>query len=189
MASRARFKVRPRSSSGFSLIELVVVIAILGILIGVALPNFLNVQKDAKISQAKNALATIVKECTIASLRGKSTTLSDISSANGALSGFILSSQGQFGKDFLEGDCYKDVAGTSLITINAMADAESQELALEEFPVFSITYSPDTGATTKSCLISVDTRYKGGCNGTVAECVKNQFGQKICPPNNGIGSW
>ena len=62
---------------GFSLIELVVVIAILGILIAIALPNFLGVQKDAKINQAKNALATIVKECAVKGVRYGNTTVGE----------------------------------------------------------------------------------------------------------------
>ena len=55
---------------GFSLIELVVVIAVLAILSAVAIPNFLSVQKDGKVAAAKNTLATIVKECVTSDLRG-----------------------------------------------------------------------------------------------------------------------
>ena len=185
---KARSKVRI-SSGGFSLIELVVVIAILGILISVALPNFLNVQKDAKINQAKNALATIVKECNIANIRGKSTTLRNISSANGNLSGFLLSSQGDTGDDFLDGDCFKDVGGESRIVINAMSDRASEELALQDYPVFSITYDIGTGDVTKTCKISADTNYLGGCTATFEECTVDQFGDPICPSGNGKGVW
>lgn len=59
-----------RSSLGFSLIELVVVIAVLAVLIAIALPNFLGVQRDAKVSTAKNTLSNLIKECAIKESRG-----------------------------------------------------------------------------------------------------------------------
>ncbi len=56
--------------AGFSLIELVVVIAVLAVLVAVALPNFLGVNDDGAARSAQNAVTNAIKECAINAARG-----------------------------------------------------------------------------------------------------------------------
>lgn len=58
---------RRPGDEGFSLIELVVVVAVLAILVAVALPNFTLITHKARVNQGKNALVTAIKECNVTS--------------------------------------------------------------------------------------------------------------------------
>ncbi len=48
-----------RSKKGFTLVELMIVVAIIGILAAIAIPNFLNFRLKAKTSEAKSNLGAI----------------------------------------------------------------------------------------------------------------------------------
>ena len=118
---------RKPTDEGFSLIELVVVIAVLAILAAVALPNFLGVQKDGQIAAAKNTLATIVKECVTQGLRQTTTpTSANIQADNGKLNGYTISMAGA--------NCYEAAA---------YPDGDTSS--------FVITYSTSDGSTSKTC--------------------------------------
>ena len=66
---------RKPGEKGFSLIELVVVIAVLATLIVIALPNFQGVTDDAAVSAGKKYLVDAFTECTVARTRGISQTI------------------------------------------------------------------------------------------------------------------
>ena len=68
-----------KKKDGFSLIELMVVVAIVGVLSAVALPQLTKAQDRAKASSAKQEAVNAAKTCTIALIGGDAT---EIAAAN-----------------------------------------------------------------------------------------------------------
>ena len=58
-----------RPAAGFTLIELVIVITIVGILAAVALPRFINLQRDARIAKVQSIYGTIRSAAALAKAR------------------------------------------------------------------------------------------------------------------------
>jgi len=159
---------------GFSLIELVVVIAVLAILIAIALPNFLGVQRDARVSSVKNNLSNIIKECGVRESRGNPADMGDaarveIASSLTTISGFEMSgfplaavaatvlppaTNGAFGAP---------VAPANANTLTCYA-AAGNPIAAERgnYLTFSIFYDRASGQVIKRCNGPVSA-YREGC--------------------------
>jgi len=119
---------------GFSLIELVVVIAVLAILSAVAIPAFVGVQANARASAIKNGLANGVKECVVRAADDQSTLFADVQSFPGNYSGYDITA--------VSGNttCYAAYA------TNNTGNATEAD--------FEIELDPATGIVTKSCTIA-----------------------------------
>merc|ERR1719379_1398486 len=63
-------KAKDNKQNGFTLIELMVVVAIVGVLSAVGLPQLLKAQDRAKVSVAQQEAVNYAKECSISLLTG-----------------------------------------------------------------------------------------------------------------------
>ena len=117
---------------GFSLVELVVVIAVLAILSAVAIPAFIGVQANARASAVKNGLANGVKECVIRDADNKRTLFADAQSFGATYNGFTVAAASG------NATCFA-------ATATASNTGESN---------FTIVFTPATGGVVKSCTVA-----------------------------------
>lgn len=142
-ATQRVLRTKP-GQDGFTLIELVVVIAILAVLIVVALPNFQGVTDDAAAAAGKKWLVDAFSECTIARTRGISGKKIMVPKINGVT--------------------YSPVASAAEITCPTKAGTlQTVTPALETIPVFNI----DMYSGAKTCKHTTDSVAGSyGCLGT-----------------------
>lgn len=151
-----RTENRKKPEGGFSLIELVVVVAILAILAAVAIPNYLNAQKDAKISVTLNLLATIVKECAVRQVRGDADpTFDEIATGRSRKNANTYGdSYGGYGFTY-DTDIDSQIAiegGDSCFQLAAKSDTYDGA-GDPILPHFYISLNPATGEVVKDCVI------------------------------------
>jgi len=132
-------KLRQRSSSesGFTLVELLVVMLILGILAAIAIPTFFNQRDKARDASAKEAART----------------------AQTAMETYAIDHQGKYtGADAAALDAIEPTLDPTKLAVTAAADNYSVTATSDTGTTFTITKAA-TGATSFSCSAAG----KGGC--------------------------
>ena len=137
---------------GFSLVELVVVIAVLAILSAVAIPAFTNVQANARASAVQNGMVNGLKECAVREAENEpSLVWSSVASFSdpAAFRGFTLrplanGQGGGAGSDRTSDSCY---------AVEAISNPAGQNSN------FSVFLRESDGVAVKGCTLTT----KSGC--------------------------
>ena len=162
------------SNKGFSLIELIIVIAVLAILSTVAIPSFIGVRNSAKISAVKKSLVNILKECLAAeSNLLRQPTFNDIAAwdtnnsfgdSKGLNFGFTYDSELNSSSPIQQSDsCYRVAAKSNTQNINGVA--------VPILPHFEIFYDHgDNYKVKKNCSVAnTQTINKNYCDPSAPE--------------------
>ena len=173
---------------GFSLIELVVVIAVLAVLTAIALPNFLGVSDDASARTAQQAALNAFKECKVYWARNKR---DGIGSGNSVVREFNKPSVTDWVIfSMTDGTAFsaaKTAAGTTqydngvgeakMACFESAANNNAQRIIFaapnnpKKFPVFAILTNGDRKCITGTDLTAYPETYNVGCDETSANTV------------------
>jgi len=160
-------KKKLNKKDGFSLIELVVVVAVLAILSAIAIPSFTDIRKKSMITAAKQNLILIIKECNLVNIDNGNATFSDINSWKTSNSYGDRSGLG-FGGDGFTYDTGIDsnepiTSSDSCMSVAAKSNTISGT-SFGSLPHFELKYNSATKSIEKNCQVdSTETFNKGTC--------------------------
>jgi prepilin-type N-terminal cleavage/methylation domain-containing protein len=153
-----RALAKRRGDAGFSLIELVVVIAVLAVLTAIALPNFLGVSDDASARSAQQAVITAFKECQVRKARGETTGVF----AQADINDFYVSSVAAGATSVNAALAVEATSNKNCFTTNALNDFVVIPKTALKFPKFLVKNS-GVKTCTSGAGSTYPTTYNVGC--------------------------
>ena len=149
---------------GFSLIELVVVIAVLAVLTAIALPNFLGVSDDAAARAAQQGAITAFKECQVFKARGQ--TLGTNTFVRPSINDFTIASRAATGVAGAGSTTQSSAIVACFDSSNNLQEIVASPNAPNKFPVYVVTVD-GTKVCARGTLGTSNTKtYDVGCSAT-----------------------
>jgi len=149
---------RPRHNAGFTLIELVIVIVILGILAAIAIPKFISLQREARIAAVDGFYNALKSGVNIVYAKAAANGQADAANIGIDLDGVVgIDVTADYGYPEAEAAdiqaLFDDLSGRHNFAGGGAASGATLTMTFDGIPDCQVTYTSPTGAGVRPTIV------------------------------------